>query len=220
MGFKLIAACILVAAEAYLLGSIVFGILISKHFCHDDVRTHGSGSAGMTNMLRNYGKAAGAATAVGDVAKGAAAVLLGRLIFAWLLPGTGIEPICGAYLAGIFAVIGHTLPLYFGFKGGKGVLVGAGAILATSPVIVAALLIIFLIEFAITRIVSLGSIIVAGLYPIFAIVYWAWQGANLPSLVFIGVCAAVMGGMVIYMHRSNIQRLKDGTEYRFTSKKK
>ena len=218
MGFKLIAACILVAAEAYLLGSIVFGILISKHFCHDDVRTHGSGSAGMTNMLRNYGKAAGAATAVGDVAKGAVAVILGRLIFAWMLPGTGIEPVCGAYLAGIFAVIGHTLPVYFGFKGGKGVLVGAGAILATSPVVVLALLIIFLIEFAITRIVSLGSIIVAGLYPILAIVYWAWQGANLPSLVFIGVCAAIMGGMVIYMHRSNIQRLKDGTEYRFTKK--
>ena len=217
MGFKLIAACILVAAEAYLLGSIVFGILISKHFCHDDVRTHGSGSAGMTNMLRNYGKAAGAATAVGDVAKGAVAVILGRLIFAWMLPGTGIEPVCGAYLAGIFAVIGHTLPVYFGFKGGKGVLVGAGAILATSPVL--ALLIIFLIEFAITRIVSLGSIIVAGLYPILAIVYWAWQGANLPSLVFIGVCAAIMGGMVIYMHRSNIQRLRDGTEYRFTKKK-
>lgn len=219
MGFKLIAACILVAAEAYLLGSIVFGILISKHFCHDDVRTHGSGSAGMTNMLRNYGKAAGAATAVGDVAKGAVAVILGRLIFAWMLPSTGIEPVCGAYLAGIFAVIGHTLPVYFGFKGGKGVLVGAGAILATSPVVVLALLIIFLIEFAITRIVSLGSIIVAGLYPILAIVYWAWQGANLPSLVFIGVCAAIMGGMVIYMHRSNIQRLKDGTEYRFTKKK-
>ena len=219
MGFKLIAACILVAAEAYLLGSIVFGILISKHFCHDDVRTHGSGSAGMTNMLRNYGKAAGAATAVGDVAKGAVAVILGRLIFAWMLLGTGIEPVCGAYLAGIFAVIGHTLPVYFGFKGGKGVLVGAGAILATSPVVVLALLIIFLIEFAITRIVSLGSIIVAGLYPILAIVYWAWQGANLPSLVFIGVCAAIMGGMVIYMHRSNIQRLKDGTEYRFIKKK-
>ena len=219
MGFKLIAACILVAAEAYLLGSIVFGILISKHFCHDDVRTHGSGSAGMTNMLRNYGKAAGAATAVGDVAKGAVAVILGRLIFAWMLLGTGIEPVCGAYLAGIFAVIGHTLPVYFGFKGGKGVLVGAGAILATSPVVVLALLIVFLIEFAITRIVSLGSIIVAGLYPILAIVYWAWQGANLPSLVFIGVCAAIMGGMVIYMHRSNIQRLKDGTEYRFIKKK-
>ena len=176
MGFKLIAACILVAAEAYLLGSIVFGILISKHFCHDDVRTHGSGSAGMTNMLRNYGKAAGAATAVGDVAKGAVAVILGRLIFAWMLPGTGIEPVCGAYLAGIFAVIGHTLPVYFGFKGGKGVLVGAGAILATSPVVVLALLIVFLIEFAITRIVSLGSIIVAGLYPILAIVYWPGRG--------------------------------------------
>ena len=219
MVLKLIAACVLAALEGYLLGSIVFGIFISKWFCHDDVRTHGSGSAGMTNMLRNYGKAAGAATAVGDVAKGAVAVILGRLIFAWMLPGTGIEPVCGAYLAGIFAVIGHTLPVYFGFKGGKGVLVGAGAILATSPVVVLALLIIFLIEFAITRIVSLGSIIVAGLYPILAIVYWAWQGANLPSLVFIGVCAAIMGGMVIYMHRSNIQRLKDGTEYRFTKKK-
>ena len=219
MGFKLIAACILVAAEAYLLGSIVFGILISKHFCHDDVRTHGSGSAGMANMLRNYGKAAGAATAVGDVAKGAVAVILGRLIFAWMLPGTGIEPVCGAYLAGIFAVIGHTLPVYFGFKGGKGVLVCGGAILALQPLVFLALLVIFLIEFAITRIVSLGSIILAAIYPVLTICYWVWQGADLFTLVYIGVCSVIMALMVIYMHRSNIQRLRAGTEYRFGEKK-
>ena len=86
MVLKLIAACVLAALEGYLLGSIVFGIFISKWFCHDDVRTHGSGSAGMTNMLRTYGAAAGAATAVGDVAKGAVAVFIGEWLFRMLVP--------------------------------------------------------------------------------------------------------------------------------------
>ena len=219
MGFKLIAACILVAAEAYLLGSIVFGILISKHFCHDDVRTHGSGSAGMTNMLRNYGKAAGAATAVGDVAKGAVAVILGRLIFAWMLPSTGIEPVCGAYLAGIFAVIGHTLPVYFGFKGGKGVLVAGGAILAVQPALIPFLLVIFLACLIPTGMVSLGSIVMAVSYPFLTLGYGLLTGLPGRDLAVTTIGAAIMGGMVIYMPRSNIQRLKDGTEYRFTKKK-
>lgn len=126
MVLKLIAACVLAALEGYLLGSIVFGILISKLFCHDDVRTHGSGSAGMTNMLRTYGAAAGAATAIGDVAKGAVAVFIGEWLFGMLVPQ--FEPACGAYLAAIFAAIGHMKPAWFGFHGGKGVLVCGGAV--------------------------------------------------------------------------------------------
>lgn len=216
---QILMAGALTALEAYLLCSIIFGVLIGKVFFHDDVRTHGSGSAGMTNMLRNYGAAAGAATAVCDVGKGVAAVWIGKLIFAALAAGSGLHPICGAYLAGIFAVIGHTKPLFFGFKGGKGVLVGAGCALATEPVVCLILLAIFLVEFCITRIVSLGSIIIAGLYPFATLGYWLWRGVNLPSAVFIGVCTAIMGIMVIYMHRTNIQRLKAGTEYRFGSKK-
>ena len=211
MVLKLIAACVLAALEGYLLGSIVFGIFISKWFCHDDVRTHGSGSAGMTNMLRTYGAAAGAATAVGDVAKGAVAVFIGEWLFRMLVPQ--IEPACGAYLAGIFAAIGHMKPAWFGFHGGKGVLVCGGVILALQPVV-------FLIEFAITRIVSLGSIIISALYPILTLCYWAWNGASTGTLVFIGICSVIMAAMVIYMHRSNIQRLREGTEYRFGQKKK
>lgn len=219
MGMKVVLAIVLVALVGYLLGSIVFGVLISKALYHDDVRTHGSGSAGMTNMIRNYGKMAGALTAIGDVAKGVAAVFVASWLFRVLLPDSAIEPMAGAYIAGIFAVIGHTKPVWFGFKGGKGVLVGAGVALATGPVVCVVLVLVFAVEFAITRIVSLGSIIVAGLYPIFAILFWYWRGANLPSLIIIGVCAVIMGVMVIYMHRSNIQRLRDGTEYRFTKKK-
>ena len=220
MVFKLIVACILVMIEAYLLGSIVFGILISKHFCHDDVRTHGSGSAGMTNMLRNYGKAAGAGTAVGDVAKGAVAVILGRLIFAWMLPGTGIEPVCGAYLAGIFAVIGHTLPVYFGFKGGKGVLVAGGAILAVQPVLLPFLVVIFLICLIPTGMVSLGSITMAVCYPFLTLGYGLIIGLPVRDLVVTTVGAAIMGGMIFYMHRSNLQRILEGKEYRFGRKGK
>lgn len=214
-----LAAFVLTALAGYLLGGVVFGVLISKVFYHDDVRTHGSGNAGMTNMLRNYGKGAAAATAVGDVGKSVAVVFLGRAIMAALLPNSPLDPVCGAYLAGIFAVIGHCKPVFFGFKGGKGVLVGAGSALATEPLVCLGLLAIFLVEVSITRIVSLGSIIIAGLYPVVTVCYLAWQGANLPTLAVSGLCTAVMGVMVIWMHRSNIQRLRDGTEYRFGQKK-
>ena len=220
MGMKVVLACVLAALEGYLLGSVVFGILISKWMYHDDVRTHGSGSAGMTNMIRNYGKLAGALTAIGDVAKGFAAVYVACWLFRTLLPDSAVEPMAGAYIAGIFAVIGHTKPVWFGFKGGKGVLVGAGVALATGPLVCAVLVLVFAVEFAITRIVSLGSIIVAGLYPIVTVIFWIRHGADLLSLVLIGACSVIMAIMVIWMHRSNIERLRAGTEYRFGEKKK
>ncbi|MDD4850991.1 MAG: glycerol-3-phosphate 1-O-acyltransferase PlsY [Gemmiger sp.] len=216
---KIILACALTAAQAYLLGSVIFGVIIAKVFYHDDVRTHGSGSAGMTNMLRNYGKLAGALTAVGDLGKGMLAVVLGRWLFAVIIPDMGLASICGAYLAAIFAVIGHTKPLFFGFKGGKGVLISAGAALATEPLVCVILFLIFMVEFAITRMVSLGSIIIAVLYPLATLSYWVWHGVNLPSAIFIGVCTGAMAVMVIYMHRENIRRIKEGTEYRFGEKK-
>ncbi len=220
MGMQVVLAIVLVAVVGYLLGSIVFGVLISKALYHDDVRTHGSGSAGMTNMIRNYGKLAGALTATGDVAKGVVAVFVASWLFRVLLPDSAIEPMAGAYIAGIFAIIGHTKPVWFGFKGGKGVLVGGGVALATGPVVCVVLVLVFAVEFAITRIVSLGSIIVAALYPVITLVFWVWHGADLLSLVLIGICSVIMAAMVIWMHRSNIQRLRAGTEYRFGEKKK
>ena len=99
------------------------------------------------------------------------------------------------------------------------VLVGAGAALATEPLVCAVLLAIFLIEVAVTRIVSLGSIIIAALYPVGTLINLIARGANLPTIVFSTVCCVIMAAMVIWLHRSNIERLKNGTEYRFGQKK-
>lgn len=129
----LMEACLLTALQAYLLGSLLFGVLVSKLFYHDDVRLHGSGNAGMTNVLRTYGKLPAVITTIGDVGKSVVAVKLGQFIFDSLLSGTGadfqplLQPICGAYLAAIFCMLGHSKPVFFGLRGGKGVLVGAGA---------------------------------------------------------------------------------------------
>ena len=214
---------ILIAAatilQAYLLGSVDTGILVSKFVYHDDVRNHGSGAAGMTNMLRTFGKKAAAMTATGDVLKGVLAVCIGRWLFHMLPADAGVSPYLGVYLAAIFAVLGHLYPLYFGFKGGKGVLVGAGAALATEPLVCAVLLAIFLIEVAVTRIVSLGSIIIAALYPVGTLINLIARGANLPTILFSTICCVIMAAMVIWLHRSNIERLKNGTEYRFGQKK-
>ena len=214
---------ILIAAatilQAYLLGSVDTGILVSKFVYHDDVRNHGSGAAGMTNMLRTFGKKAAAMTATGDVLKGVLAVCIGRWLFQLLPADAGVSPYLGVYLAAIFAVLGHLYPLYFGFKGGKGVLVGAGAALATEPLVCAVLLAIFLIEVAVTRIVSLGSIIIAALYPVGTLINLIARGANLPTIFFSTICCVIMAAMVIWLHRSNIERLKNGTEYRFGQKK-
>ena len=221
----ILAACLLTALGGYLLGSILFGVLISKVLYNDDVRSHGSGNAGMTNVLRTYGKLAAILTTLGDVGKSVAAVNLGRFIFDALLSGTGaswqnpLDPVCGAYLAAIFCMIGHSRPVFFGFKGGKGVLVGAGAALATEPLVCAVLLGIFLVEFAITRIVSLGSIIIAALSPVATLINLLAHGADAATVAFSTVCCAIMAAMVIWLHRSNIERLKNGTEYRFGEKK-
>lgn len=221
MVLHVIAACVLTALAGYLLGSILFGVLISKAMFNEDVRTHGSGNAGMTNVLRTYGKLPAVLTILGDVGKSVAAANLGRILFSALI-GTDalLAPVCGAYLAAIFCMIGHSRPLYFGFKGGKCVLVGAGAALSISPVVCGILLLVFLIQFAFSRIVSLGSIIVAALFPIVTLIYWIVLGANnMPTIVFNTLCCVIMATMVIWLHRSNIERLKNGTEYRFGSKK-
>ena len=124
-----ILIAVLTAAQAYLLGSVDTGILISKFVYHDDVRNHGSGAAGMTNMLRTFGKKAAALTAVGDVLKGVVAVCLGRWLFGHRPADAAVSPYLGVYLAAILAVVGHSKPIYFGFKGGKGILSGGVLVL-------------------------------------------------------------------------------------------
>ena len=208
------------AAEAYLLGSIDTGILVSKYLYHDDVRNYGSGAAGMTNMLRTFGKKAAALTAFGDVLKGALAVCIGRWLFGYLPAGGAVSPYLGVYLAAILATIGHLKPLYFGFKGGKGVLVAGGAILAIQPVLLPFLAAIFLLCLVPTGMVSLGSVTMAAAYPLLTVAYCILHGYATSDVLVRAIGSGIMAGMVIYMHRANIQRIRAGQEYRFGRKHK
>ena len=209
-----------VAAEAYLLGSVDTGILISKYLYHDDVRNHGSGAAGMTNMLRTFGKKAAAMTAAGDVLKGVAAVCIGRWLFGFLPDNAAVSPYLGVYMTAILAVVGHSKPIYFGFKGGKGVLVAGGAILAIQPILLPFLAAIFLLCLVPTGMVSLGSITMAASYPVLTLIYGLIRGLPAGDLIVCVAGAAVMAVMVIWMHRANIQRIREGKEYRFGHKHK
>ena len=139
------------AAQAYLLGSVDTGILVSKYLYHDDVRNHGSGAAGMTNMLRTFGKKAAALTAAGDVLKGVAAVCIGRWLFGFLPADAAVSPYLGVYLTAILAVVGHTKPIYFGFKGGKGVLTAATMIALIDWRVFLVIFAVFLLAFLLTR---------------------------------------------------------------------
>lgn len=212
-------------AIGYLLGSLMFGIIVSKGLFHDDVRSHGSGNAGSTNILRTYGKGAAILALAGDMGKGVLAVFLARwaacLIFGLPLDCAGAafgpEGFNVGAAAAFAALLGHMKPLYFGFKGGKGVAVAAGTILAAAPRVFVVLLVVFVVVVGISRIVSLTSITCAVCYPIFTAVDCVLAGSS--HTVFNTVCALVMAAIVVWLHRTNIQRLKNGTEYKFGSKK-
>lgn len=207
-----IAAFVLAALIAYLLGSINSAIIVSKIYAHDDVRKYGSKNAGMTNILRTYGKLPAFFTLLGDFLKGVLAVVIGRMIFS----AVGIEIIDAGYAAGFFALLGHLYPVYFGFKGGKGVLTSLGIILVVNPLVFCILLIIFLPVLFITRIVSLVSVTGAILYPFLTLVVDLCL--RRPAL-FDFLFAALFSVVVIYKHRGNIQRLLNGTERRIGDKK-
>ncbi|MDD5920921.1 MAG: glycerol-3-phosphate 1-O-acyltransferase PlsY [Oscillospiraceae bacterium] len=207
-----VLASILSAAAAYLLGSVSFAIVVSKSLYHQDVRQFGSGNAGMTNILRTYGKKAAALTLAGDFLKGVAAVLISRLIFAAM----GVTLFDGAYVGGLFAILGHLYPVYFGFRGGKGILTSIGIIAVINPLVCLGLLIIGLPLIFLTKIVSVGSLAGAVCYPFLTLLVDFWQG-GVSWLDF--SFSLVIALLVIWMHRSNIKRLLNGTENRFGSKK-
>lgn len=206
------AAC---AAVAYLLGSLSFSIIVTKLLYHKDIRAFGSGNAGMTNVLRTFGKGAAALTIVGDIGKGILAVLLAKWAFGAF---TAANPIYGAYIAAFCAVLGHVYPVYFGFKGGKAVSVATGTIIAIKPVLILPLLAMFFIVFLCSKMVSLASICCALAYPVVTFLYFYFVAGS--DVVLTTCCAAVIGGLVVWLHRSNIRRIKNGTEYKFGQKKK
>jgi glycerol-3-phosphate acyltransferase PlsY len=197
-----------IAVAAYLLGSIPVGYLLVRLFRRQDIRTVGSGNIGATNVLRSEGKALGAATFILDVVKGAAAVLLGALVAAPLLPA--IPPRNVEALAALFAVLGHMFPVWLKFRGGKGVATGFGVFLVAAPWAALSSITLFAIIFAITRYVSLGSIIGAASFPVFA---WFMVRGDRPA--FFIVVQAIVALLIIVKHHPNIRRLVAGNEHRF-----
>ena len=172
---------ILCAAAAYLLGSISTGVLLSHRLFHDDVRKHGSGGTGATNMLRTYRLKAALLTFAGDAAKAALAVLLGRYL-------AGFE---GGCVAAVFAIVGHMWPLYFGFRGGKGIACTVGAIAVLYPILLVPLVILWGVPVLCSRCISLGSIIAAlGLTP--AVALWCHGQAVEPIFPVGGVAVMTL----------------------------
>lgn len=210
-------------AVSYLLGSLSFAIIISKGIYKKDIRKFGSGNAGMTNILRTFGKTAAAFTLAGDMLKGALAVGFAKMFMAhyWTVEipqGMSYSFLyeCAVYIAVFGTFIGHLYPIYFGFKGGKGISVACGAMMAATPLYTSLALGIFIIIVFISRIVSLASIISSCSYLVIILISFKLTSTfSLPNLV-IGI---VVPAIIVYAHRSNIKRLLNGTEYRFGQKK-
>jgi glycerol-3-phosphate acyltransferase PlsY len=206
------AASLLIIAFSYLLGSIPVGYLLVRLFKKQDIRTVGSGNIGATNVLRSGSKGLGAATFVLDVAKGALAAAIGAWLAAWLLPTWPIRNV--EALAALAAVLGHMFPVWLGFKGGKGVATGFGVFLFIAPWAALAAIGVFGIIVALTRYVSLASILGAASFPIFA---WYFVHGDKPA--FFIAAEIIVSGLIIVKHHANIGRLLSGTENRFGTPK-
>lgn len=216
----LIVAIFLSALTAYLLGSCNSAILVVRLLKHKDIREYGSHNAGLTNTLRCFGKGCAALTLAGDLAKGIIAVLLSRGICQWLDVGLTAQQDVHfiGYIAGIFAILGHVYPLYYHFKGGKGVLVGVSVFLGIDWKVFLCLIFIFAVVLAVSKYVSLGSIVASACCPIVTFLFQMWQRGDLPMwyLWLNTGLSTLMAAWVIWMHRSNIQRLRCGAENRFS----
>jgi glycerol-3-phosphate acyltransferase PlsY len=201
------------AVAAYLLGSVNFAIIVSRLHAKDDVRKHGSGNAGMTNILRTYGKGPAAVTALGDLAKTVIAIFLAK----WIFARAGIMDIDPGYIAGLFVILGHVYPVYFGFRGGKGVITTLGVMLIVNPVAFLIIVAIFVPLIFITKIVSLSSVLGAILYPILTYAFTYMQNG---PIRYNTAFALLYAAIVLYGHRDNIKRLLRGEENKFGQKKK
>lgn len=204
------------AVISYLLGSLNFAIIVTRVFYNKDIRTFGSGNAGMTNVLRTFGKGAAALTIIGDIGKGVVSVLLTKWFFASFL---GYSVPSAAYISCICAVLGHLFPIYFKFKGGKGVSVAAGAIAAIEPILILPLIALFIIVVLCTKIVSLASILCALFYPVVTFGFAMLQQQSTYYIITVTLLAVLPAALVIYMHKENIKRLIAGKEYKFGQKK-
>ena len=191
-----------VAVLAYLLGSMSGAIIVSRLFCGRDVREMGSGNAGLTNFYRCFGAKWMLPVLLIDLGKGMAAVWCGEKIFA-----AAGGPALGQALGMLFVILGHMYPVFFHFRGGKGVLTGVGALFMLDWRLALLQLGLFFLVLLLSRYVSLASVLAAGTMPLAA---WL-RGHETLMLVFLTLCA----GMVVYLHRGHISRLIRGCERKF-----
>ena len=213
MAFKLV----FIAVVSYLLGSLNFGVILSKSMKKEDVRDSGSGNAGTTNMMRTYGKVWGILTIAGDILKVVLAIWIAFKIMpveelSVTLDNVSDYPqVVLKSFAGLFAVFGHIFPCYFHFKGGKGVATSGGMVIVIDWRIALILLVIFAITILITKYVSLGSILMAIFYPVFIGIFYK-------DVVLVSI-ALVFTVIVVVAHRENVKRLINHTENKISSKK-
>jgi len=204
------------AVISYLIGSLNMAILISKFHKSKDIRDYGSGNAGMTNMLRTFGKRAATWTFVGDFLKGAIVVFVAREIGKSLQMNLDL-----AYIAALFVMLGHIYPLYFGFKGGKGIATALGAMFVLNWIAFVTIAIGIAPMVFIIKIVSAVCLCGASLYPVLNFVVLFLQGRSFfGEVVPYTVMSLLMALLVFYAHRDNIKRLRSGTEPSFGRKNK
>lgn len=221
-------ALLLTMAIAYLLGSVNSAIIVTRLFAKEDIRKYGSGNAGATNVLRSQGKLPALLTTAGDLLKSFLSVLAGG----WLLrnlqlaavPVTGTQELdgmvlVGQYLAGLFCIIGHLYPLYFRFRGGKGVLTTLGMMLILDWRVALICLGFFILVVLIWRMVSLGSVIAAALLPVFTFLFRMFVDQKAAETVwFCTAMSLLIAAILIAKHIPNIRRIMNGTESRLGKK--
>ena len=210
-------AYIIIAVIAYLIGSINFSIIISKKMAGFDVREKGSGNAGTTNMLRSVGKKAAAITLICDILKGVISILI-AIIVGKIAKNLDKELLL--QIAGIAVVLGHTFPIFFGFKGGKGVATSLGVLLMSNWQIGLICLVFAIVLMALTRMVSLGSCGAAVLFPVLTLFinehYTVLTEGKNGNIYFI--YSIILAIIVLYNHRENIKRILSGTENKLSFK--
>ena len=205
---------VITAIIAYLIGSVNFSVILSKKMAGFDVREKGSGNAGTTNMLRSVGKKAAALTLICDVLKGVVAILIAMFIgWAFKVENQALL----VQIAGIAVVLGHTFPIFFGFKGGKGVATSLGILIMSNWQIGLICLVFGVLLIVLTRMVSLGSCAAAVLFPVLTLFitdnYIVSQGSG--YLIY----SIILAVIVLFNHRSNIKRIMAGKENKISFKK-
>ena len=216
-------AILLTMGCAYLIGSMNWAIILTRLFSGQDIRKVGSGNAGATNVLRSQGVVLAVLTLIGDIGKGVLAAFLGGWMMSWVQLAPGDAPmlthesliLMGRYIAGVFVVLGHLYPIFHGFRGGKGVAAAAGLIFVLDWRMALMCAGLFLLTVAVSRMVSLGSVLAASYVPVLTFVFRRWaDDMPIETVLVCTLLTAVVALCVIFKHGSNMRRIANGTERR------